>query len=344
MKTILLLLLAAGIHFSLTPAQAATEEPLTYVIQKGDTLWGLSERFLKDPYFWPDLWARNPVLTNPHVIFPGQKVKYRNGQIEIEEPKAEKNEPSTPADGFADSKPPGITNKEITPKEITFTISGSEGFLMDDDGQQPIATIISTYQNRQISGEDDIVYTSLGRANGGKVGDRYSIYQKSNAISHPVTSQIVGYKIIPLGTLQIAELEEKNSKAIITKSYLEIVPGAYLAPYKERKRTIALKAADVDLKGYIVETKTGNKAIAMGDIAYLDMGASQGIKTGNMLYVVRDVQPDQKFIDVQVGKLPPEVIGALVIVDTTKTTSTALVVKSIDTIYRADRVELIKSR
>jgi LysM repeat protein len=340
MKRVLLPLLAAGILFSALPAQAESEEPQTYVIQKGDTLWGLSERFLKDPYHWPNLWARNPVLTNPHVIFPGQKLRSRNGRFEIVEPSTEKYELSAPAAVASTASKPS----EPPPKEVTFTISGSEGFLLEDGDQKPIASIISTYQNRQISGEDDIVYTSLGRANGGKVGDRYSIYQKSNAISHPVTSLIIGYKIIPLGTLQIAEIEEKVSKAIITKSYLEIGPGAYLAPYKERKRTIELKAADVDLKGYIVETKTGNKAIAAGDIAYLDLGTSHGIKTGNMLYVVRDVQPDQKFIDVPVGKLPPEVIGAVVIVDTTKNTSTALVVKSIDTIYRADRVELIKSR
>ncbi len=339
MKTIVCLFLAATIIYSPLSAQAENEDPQIYVIQKGDTLWGLSERFLKDPYHWPDLWAGNSGLTNPHVIFPGQKLRFRNGRIEIETPNTEKTEISAQAAATA-----ALQTPEIPPKEVTFTISGSEGFLLENDDQKPIATIISTYQNRQISGEDDIVYTSLGKANGGKVGDRYSIYQKSNAISHPITSMIVGYKIIPLGTLQIAELEQKVSKAIITKSYVEIGPGAYLAPYKERIRSIALKAAEVDLKGYIVETKTGNKAIATGDVAYLDLGTSHGIKTGNMLYVVRDVQPDQKFIDVPVGKLPPEVIGAVVIVDTTKTTSTALVIKSIDTIYRADRVELIKNR
>jgi hypothetical protein len=37
------------------------------------------------------------------------------------------------------------------------------------------------------------------------------------------------------------------------------------------------------------------------------------------------------------------VIGAMVIVDSGETTSTALVVKSIDTIYRGDRVEMRKS-
>ncbi len=51
---------------------AAEQEPTVYVIQKGDTLWGLSNRFLKDPHYWPDLWSRNPAVTNPHFIYPGQ--------------------------------------------------------------------------------------------------------------------------------------------------------------------------------------------------------------------------------------------------------------------------------
>jgi hypothetical protein len=338
MTKTLLSIMAACFISSALPAIAATEEPQTYVIQQGDTLWGLSDKFLKDPHYWPDLWARNPKVTNPHVIFPGQRIIFKNGRIEIEPAPVAEIENNTTTPPPADSK----THEEPV-KEITFSVTGGEGFL--EEGQQkPFGTIISTYQNRQISGEDDIVYTDVGRIKGGKVGDRYSIYEKSGAISHPFTNMIVGYKVTPLGTLQIAELEDGLSKAIITKSYMEIAPGAQLTPYREKRKTISLKASDRDLTGYIIETKTGNKAIAIGDIAYLDMGESHGVKTGNMVYVIRDVQPDPKFIDLQVGKLPPEVIGALVVVDTNKLTSTALVVKSIDTIYRADRVELLKGR
>ncbi|GAM09767.1 LysM domain/BON superfamily protein [Geobacter sp. OR-1] len=337
MKKAIFTVLAAAILSYALPVLAGSAEPQTYVIQQGDTLWGLSEKFLNDPHYWPDLWAKNPVVTNPHVIFPGQKILFRNGKIEIA-PAPAPEATEQPAAAPVAAKP-----VEQRVKEITFSVTGGEGFIEEGE-HRPFGTIISTYQNRQLSGEDDIVYTDLGRTRGAKVGDRFSIYQKSGAISHPLTNMIAGYKVIPLGTLQLAELEDKVSKAIITESYQEIGPGAQLAPYKERKKAIPLKAADLDLSGYIIETKTGNKAIATGEIAYLDLGESHGIRTGNMVYVVRDVQPDPKFIDVPVGKLPPEVIGALVVVDTNKTTSTALVIKSIDTIYRADRVELLKGR
>lgn len=332
MKRLISVLFVTVIVASPLAVRAAEQEPLTYTIVKGDTLWGLSERFMKDPHYWPDLWARNPKVTNPHFIFPGQTLKIFDGKIEIADAPAEETKPAEPA-------PP----LQETAKETVFTVTGGEGFLMEKD-IPPSGMIISTYQNRQIIGTDDIVYTDLGRATGGKVGDRYSIFKKGSAISHPVTNEIIGHKIIPLGTLQIAELEDRVSKAIITESFMEIGPGSFLVPYREKKRSVALKVADRDLIGRIVETKTGNNAIAAGDIAYLDLGGKQGITAGNMVYVIRDVKPDPKFINVPIGKLPPEVIGALVIVETGSNTSTALVVKSIDTIYRNDRVELIKSR
>lgn len=328
---------------ALRPALAAEDEPTVYIIQKGDTLWGLSDKFLKDPYFWPNLWERNQQITNPHLIFPGQRVKFYRDRIEVEDTRL----PQTEQSGKTQKAAPATAEAKSLPDEIvpekTFLISGGEGFLLEN-GEKPAGFITSTYQNRQMVGEDDVIYTDIGRRNGAKVGDRFSIYRKMAAISHPVTNVILGYKVIPLGTLQLSELEDRVSKALITKSYQEISAGAYLMPYRDSKREVALKAADKDLVGYIVETKTGNKAVSAGEVAYLDLGRQHGLQTGNILYVVRDVTPDQKFLAFRVGKLPAEVIGAVVVVETGDSTSTALVVKSIDTIYRGDRVEVRKNK
>ena len=331
MRTLFVCLLLVMFVIPSRAVFAQGEEPTVYVIQKGDTLWGLSDRFVQDPYYWPDLWEKNQVITNPHFIYPGQRVKVYPDRIEVE----------VPAESPAVTQPKKVA--EDVPQVKTFTVTGGEGFLMENS-LKPAGYIVSTHQGRQMVGEDDIVYTDIGKVHGANVGDKFSVYKKMGAVSHPVTNVILGYKVIPLGTLQLSEMEDKVSKAIITKSFLEIGAGSYLMPYRPRKMDVPLKASDKELGGYIVETKTGNKAIAAGDVVYLDLGSVQGVSVGNMLYIVRDVVPDQTYALDKIDKLPVEVLGALVIVETGNNTSTALVVKSIDAIYRGDRVELKKNR
>ena len=62
-----------------TPLQAAPAQrirvkeshPRKYTVKKGDTLWDISSLFLRDPWFWPEIWQQNPQVGNPHLIYPG---------------------------------------------------------------------------------------------------------------------------------------------------------------------------------------------------------------------------------------------------------------------------------
>jgi hypothetical protein len=47
---------------------------MAYRVQKGDTLWDLSEEYLKDPFAWPDLWRANPHIEDAHWIYPGDSI------------------------------------------------------------------------------------------------------------------------------------------------------------------------------------------------------------------------------------------------------------------------------
>jgi LysM repeat protein len=321
-------------------------EPLVYVIKSGDTLWGLSDRFLKDPHYWPDLWAKNPPITNPHFIYPGQKVKVYPDRIvvegalpEVPSPESAEEPAQLPVPAAAKS-PAALVAQAAESK--TFTVTGGSGFLMENE-IKPSGRIIGTYQNRYMVGDDDIVYTDIGRKQGAKDGDRFSIFKNEGAISHPVTNFIMGFKIIPLGTLQLSEVEEQGSKALVTKSYFEIEAGSLLLPYRDRRKEVALKASNRDLAGYIIETQTGYISNAAGDLVFLDLGSSQGLEVGNMLYIVRDIVPDERNVFGSAVKLPVELLGAVVVVETGAKTSTALIIKSIDTIYPGDRVELKKN-
>lgn len=331
------LLLLAILALPCLAIAADKDEPTTYVIKQGDTLWGLSERFLKDPKYWPKMWSNNGEVTNPHLIYPGQTLRIFPNRVELAPKGQQAASGAKAAPAAATSSKASDLLQEVT-AEKSFPIYGTEGFILEKETKL-FGTVTGIHHDRIMAGDDDIVYTDLGRNQGMKGGEKFSVFRKDVTVNHPVTNEVMGTKIIPLGSLQITDVEQKSSRAIITRAIKEIVPGSYLVPFQGNRRLeVSLKMPAHELRGYIVDSYSGINVIAAGDVVYIDLGSAQGAEPGNMLYVVRDVSLDQRYVEGRIDKLPQELLGALVILRTGKKVATALVVKSIDAIYKGDRI------
>ena len=70
-KSLLALLFAAGGLALTSLAQAEVQlkdgHPNRYTVVKGDTLWDISGKFLRQPWKWPEIWHANPQVANPHL-------------------------------------------------------------------------------------------------------------------------------------------------------------------------------------------------------------------------------------------------------------------------------------
>ena len=72
--SVCLLLLSLLFSGWLQAVELKEDVPDVYVVKKGDTLWGISGMYLREPWLWPELWDVNPQIDNPHLIYPGDEL------------------------------------------------------------------------------------------------------------------------------------------------------------------------------------------------------------------------------------------------------------------------------
>ncbi|MBN2644942.1 MAG: LysM peptidoglycan-binding domain-containing protein [Desulfuromonadaceae bacterium] len=312
---ICLLLLPLGAFARETPKQI-------YTIQKGDTLWGISERFITDPWYWPNLWANNPFIRNPHLIYPGQKVAIYDGRIEL----------------LAEYPPETIEEGLPEPvEEITFEAKGDLRTFISTSELQQCGRIVDTVDNRIMMTKDDQVFVQMSDADA-QVGKEYLIYRVGDMVKHPATGQKLGHQIIWLGTLQLAGAHEQVYSGLITRAAKEITRGAILLPMEDDNHLITLKSAASTFNGTIVAASADKIAFGQHDIFYVDFGTSQGLEAGNMLTIVRPRKASELALQDRNLKLPDTLLGRALVVKAGPDTAAALVLKSSEPIYRGDLV------
>ncbi len=234
--------------FLLSPlAQERKEGEEIYTIKQGDTLWDISARFLKDPFLWPKLWQRNPYITNPHWIYPGQPVRLSPlEEVKKEEPKkvvveekpkevAKEPEVKKVVEPPPEKAPIVVVEKKPEGEKPTvFPEIRSAGFFSDVD-YRGIGIILESKEGKTLMAEGDICYLAFKTAEPVLIGDKYTVFRASELIVHPITGKRMGRRYNITGNIQIIDRYGTFYTAKVIEAFDAIEKGDLIRPYlKER--------------------------------------------------------------------------------------------------------------
>ena len=321
--------------------QVKDRDTSDYTIKKGDTLWDISETFLKNPFRWPYIWENNDYIRNPDLIFPGNRIIIPPDKEEAPVSAAEATLPeqaviqaseelSSFTAPFMPSRPkrtavpatPPVVRPAISPGTIE-----SGGYIINNI--ESYGVIRGSREDRTIFADGDSVNISLENDYADKVsiGDKLTIFRTSGPVIHPATKMNAGFLLIPIGVIKINRVQGRDASGEIIKSYHYASIGDRIQPYIPAHPVHEIRKSEIEIRGYIIEAYEGLTLNAQFNIVYLDKGAADGITPGTILYVIMDKKDD--------------VIGELQVVSVQDTTSTALVTRSVEPFGTGSKVTTI---
>jgi hypothetical protein len=259
--------------------------PLSYTVQRGDTLWGISSMFLRDPWLWPEIWHVNPTVQNPHLIYPGDVLTLAYGadgspQVTLARGDALRVQPlvrSSPLEGGAI---PSIPYASIA------AFLGKPGLLTREelDGAPRIAALRDRHL---IGGAGSDVFVKNMQDHG---PGRYNIVRIGDELKNPDDGRVLGYMGVFAGVSRVDAIGEDLTRATVISSARETAAGDVLLPEDTNMMAsdIIPRAPATQIDGRIIAVVDGVSLIGQYQVVALNRGASHGLGVGHVLAIDRD--------------------------------------------------------
>ncbi len=307
--------------FSFSPFSRA--ETSTHTAVKGDTLQSISFQYYGNRDLWPKLWEKNPFVTDPGHLNPGDIIVLL------------KDVPVRTV------SPQGGLQALIGADDATWATNGVDisefcdfealGFL-SPDGVKPWGIIASDETERIFLGQYDNVYVTFEKDRKVKPGDIFNVYRASEALDDPLGGSSVGTAVLFLGKLVLKKkVGEDSFKAEIIESYRVMRVGDPLLPYKPVSKCIQPSNPDWDkcdgtnkCSAAIVASKDQYELMGQYSVVYINKGYKQGLERGNLFAIVTRMETSGS----SGAEIPDLVLGYLMIVESRLETATAVVLNA----------------
>ena len=290
------------------------EHPEKYTVVKGDTLWDISARFLKEPWRWQEIWQVNPQIKNPHLIYPGDLVAltFQDGQ-----PVLSLEREGEITSGRNVKLSPTVRSYEKNEAIPPIPVDAIQQFLkwpliFEEDEMDDWPYIVSSYEGHLIASVNNTIYVR-GLSDDVET-NQYSIYRKGPAYVNlkkdkDDEDEILGYEAIYVGQ---AVMQKKGdpASAVITSVDREVLTGDRLIPNSQQEVNIEFtpSSTKTELEGNILSVLTGISKlggvaqIGQYQVVVLNIGESSGVEPGNVFGIY---QSNLEVIDT-IGPIQPK--------------------------------------
>jgi hypothetical protein len=281
-------------HLNAQEVELKKGYPDRHVVVKGDTLWGISGKFLKDPWLWPKVWKLNRAqIKNPHLIYPGDVVflDMSSGKPELKLLR----ETITLQPG-AVIEPLEKTAISTIPLNVIAPFL-SQPLIIEKDQLAGSPRIIAGQENRVVLSPGTRIY--INKIEEGD-GLNWYVYRPAGDMIDPDSKEVLGVEAIYLGDAKISKYGEPAS-ANVTKAKEEIFVKDRLVPSGEDVITnFVPHAPEADIKGRIIKIYGGLAEAGPESIVSISRGSKDGIEVGHVLainrygQIIKDPEPDSK--------------------------------------------------
>jgi hypothetical protein len=255
------------------PIQLADGAPDRHIVTSGDTLWGISAKFLKDPYRWGEVWRMNAdEIKNPHRIYPGQVIVLdRSGKeprLRLATVTEQRREYIEPLKKGIPSIPPQISEPFL-----------SEPRVLDENGLTGAPRVVALQGDRVIAGAGDTVYTTEVTTPN-KV---WQLFRPTKPLLDPDTKETLGHEALYLGTARMTQGGNPSSFLVLT-SKQEIVRDDRLlvAPRQDVVNYIPHPPATM-IQGKVLAIYSGVNFGGPQSVITLNRGKADGLEPGHVL-------------------------------------------------------------